>query len=267
MNMQSFYRTRNPRESNKKNTAVSLQVNCCGVVSQEKPFSSRGIRRDLYFLYLLEGLLTMPDCTMKPGDVIIIEPEHHYQYKSVENTTYLWIHFTGLDAMHSSIKALGQLNTKRQIGIHPEIKDCFQRLFREFMVNDAHASALSVCLLREILLLTERYADVTKIKDIPLKAIDYLHSHFREEVSITYLAKIEQVSLTSLRCMFHSHTGVSPNTYLIMLRMDAACRMLTQTDIPICDIAAEVGYSDPYYFSRIFKKKIGKSPLRYRKEA
>lgn len=267
MNMQSFYRNRNPGESNEKNTAVSLQVNCCGVVSQERPFSSYGIRRDFYYLYLLEGQLTMADCVLLPGDVIIIEPEQHYRYKSIENTTYLWVHFTGLDAMHSGIKALGQLNTKRQIGIHPEIRDCFQRLFREFMVNDSHAGALSVCLLRELLLLTERYSDVSGTKDMPLKAIDYLHSHFREDVSIADLAEIQQVSLTSLRCMFHSHTGVSPNAYLITLRMDAACRLLVQSDLPVSDIAAEVGYSDPYYFSRIFKKKIGKSPLRYRKEA
>lgn len=267
MNMQSFYRTRNPSESNEKNAAVPLQVNCCGVVSQEKPFSSYGIRKDFYFLYLLEGQLTLTDCIMEPGDVIIMEPGYHYRYKSIDNTTYLWIHFTGLDAHHSGMKALGQLNTPRQIGVHPEIEACFQRMFHEFMIKDTHTATLSVCLLREILLLTERHTNVANIRGIPLKAIDYLHSHFREDVPMEYLAQLEQVSLTTLRSMFHSHTGVSPNAYLITLRLDEACRLLQQTDLSVSDIAAEVGYTDPYYFSRIFKKKLGKSPLRYRKEA
>ena len=267
MNTQSFYRTGFPYESNQTNDTVSLQVNCTGIVSQKKPFRSKGVRLDYYYLYLWKGTLIMPDCTMEPGDVMIMEPNRPYQYESLGETVYLWVHFTGNHARSHGCKAVGLLNVKRHIGTHWELKDCFQKMFHEFIVNDSRFHELSACLLQEILLLTERYAELKEMKALPLKALDYLHSHFREEVSVPDLAKLEQVSTTTFRTMFQSHTGVSPNTYLIALRMEEACRMLKQTDFPISDVALEVGYADPYYFSRIFKKKIGFSPLKYRKEA
>ncbi|MGE9290587.1 MAG: helix-turn-helix domain-containing protein [Puniceicoccales bacterium] len=45
-----------------------------------------------------------------------------------------------------------------------------------------------------------------------------------------------------------------------------ACELLTFTDLPVQEIAARVGLENPYYFSRLFKKRLGKSPSDYRKE-
>ena len=74
------------------------------------------------------------------------------------------------------------------------------------------------------------------------------------------------MSCTSFRSAFKKHTGVSPNEYIITQRISAACQLLVQTDKSISEIAAEVGYGDQYYFSRIFKKKMGVPPLGYRRK-
>ena len=66
--------------------------------------------------------------------------------------------------------------------------------------------------------------------------------------------------------MFKEHTGISPNEYVIAQRISAACRLLTHTDKSVSSVAAEVGYHDQYYFSRIFRKKVGVPPLKYRYE-
>ena len=61
--------------------------------------------------------------------------------------------------------------------------------------------------------------------------------------------------------------GESPYKFLLNIRMTEAKYLLTETSIQIADIAKNVGYDDPYYFSRIFKKYTGQSPSAYRSDA
>lgn len=73
-------------------------------------------------------------------------------------------------------------------------------------------------------------------------------------------------SLDYLRTIFHNHMGMTPREYLIKQRLDYACRLLSQTDynrISIKAISAQCGFSDPLYFSRLFKSKHGLSPSNY----
>ena len=100
---------------------------------------------------------------------------------------------------------------------------------------------------------------------MPLLAIEYIHSHFKEVVDVDQLARLEHMSCTAFRIAFKKHTGISPNEYIIAQRISVACRLLAQTELSVKEIAGEVGYADQYYFSRIFKKKVGMTPLKYRK--
>ncbi|MBO5099557.1 MAG: helix-turn-helix transcriptional regulator, partial [Clostridia bacterium] len=68
------------------------------------------------------------------------------------------------------------------------------------------------------------------------------------------------------RNLFTEIMGVSPINYVIDQRMNAAADMLTNTTFPISEISKKVGYEDSYYFSRLFKNRVGVSPVRYRKE-
>ena len=54
-------------------------------------------------------------------------------------------------------------------------------------------------------------------------------------------------------------------SHFTQLRIRQASRLLDLTDKPVKAIAVETGYRDPYYFSRVFKKTMGKSPEQYRK--
>lgn len=67
-----------------------------------------------------------------------------------------------------------------------------------------------------------------------------------------------------IRC-FKDFTGSSPQAYLTDMRIEQAKDLLSNTSFQIAEIAELVGYSDPLYFSRIFKKKTGYSPNEYKK--
>lgn len=262
MRTQTYFHTKLENDADRKNNTVPLQVNCAGAVSQD--FSNRSVRRDYYYIYVLEGKMIMEECTLFPGDVIIFEPGHNYQYRNEGETTYLWVHYTGYEACSLTKSVIHKPNVKQHIGIHEEIIDCFEKLFREFMINDEAARQLSACILKEILFFTSRYVDADEKTSVPLMAMEYIHRHFKEDIDIDSLAQMEHMSGTSLRNIFKKHTGVSPNEYIITQRISAACRLLAQTEQSISEIAALVGYHDQYYFSKIFKKKLGVSPLKYR---
>lgn len=264
MRTQTYFHTPIEQDANIQNYTVPLQVNCCGVVA-DSLFTSQSIRKDFYYMYVLKGEIVTKNLKLFPGDIIIFEPEKPYEYRSLTDSSYLWVHFTGFEAATLIRLAHLKLNTTISIGLHEELKDCFQKLFREFIIHDEAAGQITNCLLQEILALTGRYTD--RNNNPPLLAIEYIHSHIREEIAIDKLAQLEQMSATAFRVAFKQHTGSAPIDYVISQKISAACRLLSQTDHSISEVAAEVGYHDQYYFSRIFKKKTGISPLRYRKNA
>jgi transcriptional regulator GlxA family with amidase domain len=64
--------------------------------------------------------------------------------------------------------------------------------------------------------------------------------------------------------LFRQQTGYAPVDFLIRQRIRKACRLLDTTSSTIAAIAADVGFDDPYYFSRCFHRIMGTSPRTYR---
>lgn len=67
--------------------------------------------------------------------------------------------------------------------------------------------------------------------------------------------------------LFTETVGIPPHRYMLMLKMTRAKQLLIQTDHSISQIAKFIGYGDPLYFSRIFKKHCNLTPMQYRKSA
>lgn len=95
--------------------------------------------------------------------------------------------------------------------------------------------------------------------------VDYLIFHPTEPFDTAFLSEMAQMSPSTLRRLFKEHTGKSPGDFVKDLRMVTAARRLLTTDLGVSQIAYEVGYDDPNYFARMFKKSFGISPREYRK--
>lgn len=113
----------------------------------------------------------------------------------------------------------------------------------------------------------ERHTARGKGSDIVSKAIEYIEGHFAEEsVTLQETARSICVNPSYLSHMFKKETGRSFIEYLSDLRLDRAMKMLREVSpdglvsLKIVDVSQNVGYSDPYYFSRCFKKKFGVVP-------
>lgn len=93
----------------------------------------------------------------------------------------------------------------------------------------------------------------------------YLKNHYSEEITINDIAKIFSVDPCYLSKSFKHYKQVSPMQFLTNTRIETAKSLLTKSkDIKLKDIAIMVGYSNQYYFSRIFKSVTNQSPSKYR---
>lgn len=97
------------------------------------------------------------------------------------------------------------------------------------------------------------------------KAIIYLNEHYAENVSVDALAKIAHYSPAQFRRLFHSLTQMSPSDYIVNVRINAAKTLLGTTDRRISDIAVDAGFFDHAHFIRTFKRIVGVTPARYRR--
>lgn len=93
---------------------------------------------------------------------------------------------------------------------------------------------------------------------------NYLSRHYREKLTLEDISRETFFSIAYCECEFHKEFGQSIIHYLIDLRISEAKTMLTETSMPCSVIASMVGFDDANYFSRVFKKRIGLSPLKYR---
>lgn len=93
----------------------------------------------------------------------------------------------------------------------------------------------------------------------------FFDEHYDEEHQIEELAYSSGMSPLDFYNQFKMHTSLSPLQYITKKRMDQARLLLTNSERKVNEIASEVGYKDSYYFSRMFKKNVGISPLIYRK--
>lgn len=97
------------------------------------------------------------------------------------------------------------------------------------------------------------------------RTIDFMKKNFRENLSLKDLSEVVGFSENHYIRLFREQTGFSPMDYFSRLKVQNACRELDLTDKFIYEIADDLGFSDCYYFSRMFKKILEVSPRAYRK--
>ena len=96
-------------------------------------------------------------------------------------------------------------------------------------------------------------------------AIEYIHCNYANDVTVDDIAQALGITRKHLYAVFRYVFHISPKQYLIYYRMEKACKRLKTTDQSIQEISEMVGYANPFYFSKEFKRLIGMPPSEYRK--
>lgn len=264
-----------------ENNAVDIYLSTCGVQNcQPGHFFGPG-RREHYIIHFIcggKGRYQAGGRTYELGSgeffVIFPDTEVYYQADSVDPWDYLWIGFQG-------VKASTYL---KQAGIDPEhltghfhdssfILTCIQQMVLARSLTYYNELKRQAALLQILATLIEfHHATLSddEQNDYPYRiylqqAIDYMNEHIKENIRIHEVASYIGIDRSYLSNIFKSTLAISPQEYLVTLRMNQAADLLQTTNEKIHVIAANVGYSDPLTFTKMFKRYKGMSPSEWRR--
>lgn len=258
-----------------------LIVSSCGTYhlftsSEFHTWRPRG-RVDYQLLYIAAGkahfLFHGKEEIVPAGHMVLYRPleEQNYTYFGSDKTEVYWIHFTGSDV--EEILRFYEIPVTEHAffsGTSLVYAQLFQQAIRELQVKEIGFEDLLSMYLRQILLLVRRQLKAVHstrsylLEEMNL-ARDYFLEHYNEPISIDDYAAGRHMSTCWFIRNFRQVTGMTPRSYIISVRIANAQRLLENTDYNIAEIAAIIGYDNPLYFSRIFKKLNGISPQEYRK--
>ncbi len=97
------------------------------------------------------------------------------------------------------------------------------------------------------------------------KAVAYIRENFRRGVTVKELAYVVHLSPRQLHRKFVEAFGCSPQSFILKLRMQAACEALQKEGSQISEVARELGFCDQSAFTQLFQKHVGLTPLKYQK--
>jgi AraC-like DNA-binding protein len=197
---------------------------------------------------------------------------HSYAADDERPWSILWVHFAGEDAaLYGELLPRGQhvLPVARAAG--DRAARLFRECFRVFAGGFTHAGLLYASQALRHLLATlffdnAAFTASARAKGQPRieESILFMRRHTAESLRLHDLARQAGLSTGYYSTLFKAHTGFSPLEYHSRLRIQAACRLLDTSPATVRAVAESVGYEDPYYFSRAFRRVMGVSPRAYR---
>lgn len=271
----------NPRTDFKDNS-TPLVVGSCGTyrlkTRPKLPTYRQKGRRDYQILYVANGKTHFRFDGRKEivsaGYMVLYKPEEiqKYVYYLEDNPEVFWIHFTGSDV--KNILAYHGISLDEHVfycGVLPDYKALFRKIIQELQLCRYGYEDYIASLFNDILLLVDRQQHEQKkatgnVQEQIERAAAYFNENYNTKISIDDYAESLHISTNWFIHNFKQYAGMSPAQYILSLRMVNAQSLLERTTYNIKEISEIVGYENPLYFSRVFKKEIGKSPAQYRKE-
>lgn len=141
------------------------------------------------------------------------------------------------------------------------------QLYRESKTLDEVAPLMFEALALEVIAATSRRADSLRERGMPRwmeQAREYLHAHFAENISFAVLAETVGVHPVYLAREFRRAFSCTMGEYVRRLRIETACREISESDLPFDELALAVGFYDQSHFSNAFKRLTGTTPAQYR---
>lgn len=255
-----------------------LQINNCGLltvgkVEENGKVGIRPPRDDYMIVYFIEagGYFEFKGKIqeLNKGDILYIEPGVPINLGVKKFSQHYWIHFTGSvvsEIMRSAgILKTGVYNVGYSSNITNKFADIAFYLYPDTPASKLRCNGIFLQLLSHISkrLITEEHTGI--VTDKILSALKHINNFYYENHTIDFYANMCDMSLSSFKHTFKKTTKISPLAYINSVRMENAKRLLITTTLTISEVSLSVGYPDPLYFSKSFKKYVGLSPSEFRK--
>jgi AraC-like DNA-binding protein len=197
--------------------------------------------------------------------------EHAYGNDAENPWSIYWIHFggNGLEEFNKTL-SVQRYFKPFHIKNNAETFSVFNKIYQSLQLGYSIDNLLfaNMCFTHFLSLFVYHArhnesveSDRTDFIDLVIK---HMQNHIDENISLGELSKQYNYSVSRFSNLFKQKTGYAPIDYFLQMKMQKACQQLDFTNKSIKLIAFDMGFDDPYYFSKRFKTIIGISPKKYR---
>jgi AraC-like DNA-binding protein len=210
---------------------------------------------------------------LRAGHCFLIAPQVLTSYQPVPGTAwqYYWVAFDGLNAQ-AYLRRMG-LSAEQPVAEVPDMDEAIAAFERMFAASRMQKSG-DLRLLAELYQLFARLMDAAgaparlpaaRTNTIYVtKAIEWFELNYSRDIAIADLVRFIGLNPKYFARVFKEETGMSPQAFLINLRLNKAGDLLLNRGLSVGEVARSVGYRDQLLFSRMFKKLKGVSPAAWR---
>lgn len=212
--------------------------------------------------------------TIHAGDLFILHPGEWHRFKPNSNTGWHehWVEFDGEQArriMHNP--AFSPKQPAYRIGADDQILQLFIEISEATQTQapgfeQIIATQASQIVARLLARLQDNSPNAREMETHIRRACLHILQHAEQTIDYTELSRELGISHSAFRNHFKQITGLPPGQYQIQIRLNKARRLLRNSTLSIQEISEQLGFDSIYYFSRLFKKKTGCSPLAYRRK-
>ena len=232
-------------------------------------------------LYIIEGegifhSRTVPEVHLKEGDFFLLFPGEWHSYHPIGSKGWkkYWIGFKG-ENMDARVRAgfLSPTKPVYHVGFSDAVVSLYKQAYKTAQEEAAYSQQLMAGIVNHLIGMMyslERNIELKSRNQTHVDMINKARLRIREslESSLTIQEVAEElgVSYSNFRKLFKEHTGLSPATYQQDLRLQRAKELLSTTDMSIKEIAYQLNFESPDYFSAKFKLKTGRKPSELRNQ-
>jgi len=229
----------------------------------------------LIYFFNASAIFTMKTgekVNVSKGDILYTPIGSEYSVKVCGRTPRtadsMIIHFLSYDSddmpisLHSSYEKITPNKHDTFLSLFHQISDSFETgMFCPAMAKSITYEILSLLSknVRSKFMYNKKF---WKIKD----GIEYMENSRVDKCNISEVAAMCGVSESCFRTLFREYSGKTPVAFLLDKKMALAKQLLSENLLNITEVATLLGFVDVYYFSKLFRKKIGVSPSQYLKE-
>lgn len=222
-----------------------------------------------------QGIINLKDsvCHLKKGTLLYLSPGvEHSMYSCNDNPmSFYGVHFNYINLKHFN----HQWNSKEDCEVLPlkifstvlvyeKTEELFKKLNKYWNEKSLGYELICRSTLMEILYTILQHSEINYSSRQKIETLlTYINQHLHEKISIEMLAQMAELSPDYLSAQFKSITGFTIIQYINKCRIDQAKIMLLNDGMRIKDVAAKVGFCDEFYFSKLFKKHEGISPVHF----
>lgn len=259
------------------NCLVPYYINCCGYLKASGiDVALKRTRKDYYLVYLINGIghykLGGNTLSVDAGNIILYRPweDQDYYYTAAEKAEIYWIHFTGSEVKNSLSDLSFSTGNIYKAGIDSDCINIFENIIHELQIKKPQYHLLCIGHLLQLLsFFSRRVIFLQKGEGIfknyyMEKVIKSMHAEFHQKHTIDYYSKMCNLSLYQFIRNFKIATGMPPAKYIEKLRIAKAKELMTNTNLTLSEISGIVGYNDPFYFSKVFKRITDTTPTAFR---